>query len=174
MAIGLVSAMFGIGGGIGLPLSGIIVDAGHISWLFWIGLLAVPAAVAAWYLVPASPSNVRTRIDWRGAAVMSAGLAGLLLSISKANAWGWGSPRTLGLMLGSIAVLAFFVWLERRTSDPLVDMRVLAERPVLATNTAGFLIGVSMFGSFLLIPQFAQPPRARATASACRSPRPAW
>src|SRR3954449_12998669 len=95
VAIGLVSAMFGIGGGIGLPLSGVIVDNADLSWLFWIGLIALPAAVAVWRLAPASPARERTPVDWRGAAVLSLGLAALLLGISKANAWGWGSGRTV-------------------------------------------------------------------------------
>jgi EmrB/QacA subfamily drug resistance transporter len=156
VAIGTMSAMFGIGGGIGLPLSGAIVDNVDISWLFWIGLLALPAAVAVHRLVPASPARERTRIDWAGAVLLSLGLAAVLLGISKANAWGWGSGRTAAALLGGLAILAAFVALQLRRDDPLVDMRVLAERPVLATNLTGFLIGVAMFGSFLMVPQFAQ------------------
>jgi EmrB/QacA subfamily drug resistance transporter len=155
-SIGLLSAMFGIGGGIGLPLSGVIVDNANIHLLFWVGLMAVPAAIAVAVLVPPSPPRLRTRIDWIGGALLSAGLALLLLGISKANGWGWGSPETLEVLFAGLAVLAVFAWFERRTADPLIDMRVLAERPVLATNTAAFLVGVAMFGSFLLIPQFAQ------------------
>ena len=90
VAIGMISAMFGIGGGIGLPLSGAIVDNTDISWLFWIGLLALPAAFLVHRVVPPSPARERTRIDWGGAALLSLGLAALLLGISKANAWGWG------------------------------------------------------------------------------------
>ena len=63
-------------------------------------------------------------------------------------------------LLGGVAVLGVFVAFELRRSQPLVDMRVLAERPVLATNITGFLIGVAMFGSFLMIPQFAQAPES--------------
>src|SRR5688500_4725220 len=63
-AIGLISAMFGIGAGIGMPLAGVIVDHAHVAWLFWIGLMALPAAVAAWFLVPPSPARERTRVDW--------------------------------------------------------------------------------------------------------------
>ena len=158
VAIGIVSATFGIGAGIGMPLSGLIVDHAHMSWLFWIGLMAVPAAFASWFLVPPSPPRERTRVDWRGAAVLSAGLATLLLGISKANSWGWTSPETLGLMAGGVALLVFFGWLELRTRDPLVDMRVFVERPVLATNGTGFLVGFAMFGSFLVVPAFAQTP----------------
>lgn len=160
VGIGLVSAMFGIGGGIGLPLSGLIVDHTDMSWLFWIGLIALPAAVAAWRLVPPSPARERVRVDWLGAAVLSVGLATLLFGISKANSWGWASPETLAFLLGGLAVLALFGWLELRTEDPLVNMRVFAERPVLATNITAFMIGVAMFGSFLLIPQFAQTPES--------------
>ena len=160
VAIGLISAMFGIGGGIGMPLSGLIVDHTHLAWLFWIGLMAIPAAVAAWLLVPPSPARNRTSIDWRGAAVMSAGLALVLLGISRANTWGWGSVEFFGVLGGGVALLLAFGALELRTEHPLIDMRVLNRRPVLATNTTGFLIGVAMFGSFLLVPQFAQTPES--------------
>lgn len=158
--IGLMSAMFGIGGGIGLPLAGVIVDNADLSWLFLVGLLAVPAAIAVWRLVPPSPPRDRAQIDWAGALVLSAALASILLAISNANAWGWDSTRVLGLLVGGIALLVGFVVLESRSRDPLVDMRVLRDRPVLATNVTAFLTGLAMFGSFLLIPQFAQTPQA--------------
>jgi EmrB/QacA subfamily drug resistance transporter len=160
VGIGLVSATFGIGGGIGLPLAGVIVDHAHMSFLFWIGLMAVPAAIAAWRLVPPSPARERTSVDWRGAAVLSVGLVAVLLGITKANQWGWTSTETLAAIVGGIAVLGFFGWLELRTRYPLVDMRVFVERPVLATNGTGFLVGLAMFGSFLLIPSFAQTPES--------------
>jgi EmrB/QacA subfamily drug resistance transporter len=160
VAIGLMSAMFGIGGGIGLPLSGVIVDHADLSWLFWIGLLSVPAAVGVHRLVPPSPARERTSIDWAGAALLSTGLVLLLLGITRANQWGWGSGRIVGLIAGGAVVLLVFVALELRTRMPLVDMRVMAERPVLATNLTGFVTGFAMFGSFLLVPQLAQTPEA--------------
>jgi EmrB/QacA subfamily drug resistance transporter len=158
VGIGLMSAMFGIGGGIGLPLAGVIVDHAHLSWLFLVGLLAAPAALAVWRFVPPSPPRERTRVDWAGAGILSLALAAILLGISKANDWGWGSASVLGLVLGGLVLLAAFVRLELRTQDPLVDLRVLRARPVLATNLAAFLTGLAMFGSFLLIPQFVQTP----------------
>ena len=51
-ALGIVSAVFGIGGGIGLPLSGVILDHGDVSLIFWVNGVALPAAVAAWLVVP--------------------------------------------------------------------------------------------------------------------------
>jgi len=86
-AIGLLSAVFGIGGGIGLPLAGVVVDTLDISWLFWIGLIALPAALAAHLVVPPSPPRPRTRVDWLGAALMSGALVALLLGVTEANDW---------------------------------------------------------------------------------------
>lgn len=159
VGIGILSAMFGIGGGIGLPLAGVIVDTAGVSLVFWSGLIAVPAALAARRFVPASPSREGSAsIDWAGALALSAALAALLLALSQSNAWGWGSPATLGLLGGGLAGLVGWVRLELGRSEPLVDIRLLSTRAVAATNLTGFLVGFAMFSSFLLVPQFAQTP----------------
>jgi len=157
-AIGGISATFGIGGGVGLVIAGLIVEALGASWLFWLGLMALPAAFAIWRYVPNEQTRRDARVDWVGAALLSVALAGLLYGLSKANAWGWGSPRVLALTLGGLGVAAFWVWVETKVSQPLVDMRVLRRRPVLMTNVTAVLIGFSMFASFLLVPQLAQTP----------------
>src|SRR3954463_9562994 len=79
--LAIVSAVFGIGGGIGLPLSGGIVDNAPLQWLFWINLIALPAAFAAHRLIPPSPPVAHARVDWLGAAVLSGGLAAILLGV---------------------------------------------------------------------------------------------
>jgi MFS family permease len=82
------------------------------------------------------------------------------LSVTKANDWGWGSPRTLALLGAGIVVLVIWVRVEATREEPLIDLRVLSERAVATTNLTGFLVGVAMFASFLLVPQFAQTPDA--------------
>jgi EmrB/QacA subfamily drug resistance transporter len=158
--IGLMSAVFGIGGGVGLPLSGLIIDNADISIIFWLGLIAVPAALAAHHLIPESPRVERVRIDWLGAFLLSLALVALLLGVTEANDWGWTSGRTLGLIIGGLALLAFWIRMESRHPEPLVDMRVMRGRAVATTNLAGLFIGFAMFASFLLIPQFAQAPES--------------
>ena len=160
LGIGLISAVFGIGGGIGMPLSGVIVDHTHVSVIFWTGLVALPAALAAWRFVPPSPTRERTGIDWAGAAVLSAGLASLLIGVSKANDWGWGSTRVLGLLTIGVVVLAGWLRLEGRVREPLIELSVLRRRAVLLTNVAAFVVGIAMFSSFLLIPQLVQIPES--------------
>lgn len=158
MGIGVLSAMFGIGGGIGLPLAGLIVDNADLSWLFWIGLMALPAALAAHRMIPAPAQRRPARIDWTGALVLSGALVCLLLGVTSAGTRGWGAPGVLALLAGGLALGAGWVALERRLDEPLVDLRVLRSRPVAATNLAATLVGFAMFSSFLLIPQFAQTP----------------
>jgi EmrB/QacA subfamily drug resistance transporter len=157
--IGLISATFGIGGGAGLALSGVIVDNLSYEWIFWFGLVATVVAVVATHLfVPESPVKRPARIDWAGAALLSAGLVCLLLAVSEGNAWGWGSGRIVALFVGSAAILATWVAYERGAPEPLVDIELLRVRGVWTTNVATILIGFGMFGSFILIPQFVQAP----------------
>jgi len=157
-ALGLVSAVFGIGGGIGLPLSGVILDNFDVSWIFWVNVLALPAAIAAYRIVPPSPPGPRSRIDWAGAVLLSAALSSLLLGVSQAPSWGWASPATVGLLGGGVAVGALWVLVESRLREPLIHMDVLRQPVVAMTNLAGLMVGLSMFASFLAIPQFAQTP----------------
>ena len=158
--LGIISAIFGIGGGIGLPLSGVMVDNFDISWLFWISLIALPAALAAQRLIPESAPVEHTRIDWLGAGLLSVALAAILLGVTEANSWGWDSARTLGLIAGGLVVLGVWIRVEARSQEPLIDLRILSERAVATTNLTGFMIGFAMFSSFLLIPQFAQAPES--------------
>jgi EmrB/QacA subfamily drug resistance transporter len=158
--LGMVSAIFGIGGGIGLPLSGVIVDNFDTSWVFWISLVALPAALAAFRLVPVSPTAQRMKIDWPGAALLSLALGAVLLGVTEANDWGWGSGRTLALLLGGVVLIGAWIAFESRVDDPLIDLGVLRGRAVATTNLTGLLIGFAMFSSFLLIPQFAQEPES--------------
>jgi MFS family permease len=156
-SIGLLSAIAGIGGGLGLVLGGVLSDELSYHWIFWLGAIAAAlAAVAAQLLVPESPVRTPGRVDVRGALVLAAGLVPPLYAISHANDWGWGDPRTLGLLAAGAVVLAAFVALERRTRQPLADIETLVRPPVLMTNVSTLLVGFGMFGSFVLIPQLAE------------------
>ncbi|HUR74625.1 MAG TPA: MFS transporter [Sporichthya sp.] len=153
--IGLLSATFGIGGGTGIVLSGVIVDHLSYRWLFWLGLVVIAsAAVAVALVVPESPIRVPAKVDWTGAALLSGGLIGVLLAVSEGNAWGWSDARILGLFSAGLALLAVWVVFESRHPEPLVAMAMMRRRPVFAANVAGVLMGFGMFASFILTPQY--------------------
>jgi len=158
-SIGLISATFGIGGGLGLVLSGVIVDHLSVQWIFWSSVLVTTiAAWATWRYVPESPVRVKAKLDWGGAALLSLALASLLLGVSQGNAWGWGSTGVLGLFAAAVVLGGTFVTFERRVPEPMVDMQLMAQRAVWSTNLTAFAIGFAMFGSYVLIPQLVELP----------------
>src|SRR3954470_11733456 len=157
--IALLGATAGIGGAIGLPLGGLLVDRSSYHWIFWISAaMAVIATVATVRFVPESPVRTPGRIDVAGAGFLAVGLSAVLIAISRANAWGWTSDRTLGLIAAGLAVLAGFVAFERRHPAPLINMATLSRPPVLITNLSTVLVGFGLFGTFILIPQIAELP----------------
>jgi EmrB/QacA subfamily drug resistance transporter len=160
-SIGVVSALLGIGGGLGVVLAGLIVDNMSYHWLFWFPLIGIVIAiVATHFYVPESPVKSPGEINWTGALLMSLGLAGVLLAISEGNSWGWGSAKTLGLFAAGASLLVLWVRVELVVREPLVDMRMMRVRGVWTTNLVAFMLGVGMYSSFILLPQFVQLPQS--------------
>ena len=159
VGIGLLSAVFGIGGGFGLVLSGVIIDNASWRWLFVVGAAGVAVALVLVHrFVPESPIRSTSRIDVPGAALMSLVLVSLLLALSEGGSWGWTSPAVLGLFALSALGAVAWVVLELHVDEPLIDIRVLAERTVLLTNATALISGFAMFGSFVLVPRFVEAP----------------
>jgi EmrB/QacA subfamily drug resistance transporter len=159
--IGLISATFGIGGGAGLVLAGVIVDHLDYTWIFWLSLVVIlGAVVATHFFVPESPVKTPARIDWGGAALLAAGLGSGLIAVSEGNNWGWGSVEVLGLLGVAAALLVAWGRYELRVREPLVDMRMMRLRGVWTTNVTALMVGFGMFGSFLLVPQLVQLPES--------------
>jgi EmrB/QacA subfamily drug resistance transporter len=157
--IALISAIMGIGGGLGIVLAGPIVEHLSYHWLFWFPLLAVvAAALGTAFLVPESPVKTGGRIDPLGAVLLGGWLVALLVPVSEGPTWGWSSPRTLGLFVLSGVLFVAWVAAESRSRAPLVDMRMMRVRPVWTTNLAAFVFGFGMFASFVLVPEFVELP----------------
>jgi hypothetical protein len=104
------------------------------------------------------------------AVLLSLVLVCLLLPLSEAAGWGWGSPRTIGLLAAAVVILAAFVLLERRLASPLVDIAANAKPALLRTNVASVCVGFALFASLIGTASYVQAPRASATVSA----RPSW
>jgi EmrB/QacA subfamily drug resistance transporter len=159
--IGLLSAILGVGGGVGIVLSGVIVEHLDYHWLFWMPLLAtLIAAVATWRFIPESPIRVPGRINWLAAALMTTGISAVLLAVSETTRWGWGSTKTLGLILVGFVFLAVWIAVELRSRNPLIDMAMMRIRGVWTANLAAFLLGAGLYSSFIVFPQFAQLPKS--------------
>ncbi|MFF5290365.1 MFS transporter [Paractinoplanes globisporus] len=159
VVVGLLSAIFGIGAGLGIVAAGPIVD--HLSWhwLFWLPLVLIAVALVGVLVgVPESPIRTPGRLDVLGAAILSVSLVGLLLAISKGREWGWSDPKTLTLLIVGAVALVVFVLVELRVREPLIDMQLMGLRGVWTTNVVGLTFGFAMFGTFLLIPTLLELP----------------
>jgi EmrB/QacA subfamily drug resistance transporter len=160
-AIALLSAMLGIGGAVGVVVAGVIVEDLSYHWLFWIPLAVTTVATfMAWRFVPESPVRQDSRINWLSTFLLAAGLVTLLLGITQAGSWGWGSAENLGFIAAGAAILGAYVIGEVRARVPLVDMKVMAQRGVWTTNAVTLFIGFGMFAGIVLVPALLEMPAA--------------
>jgi EmrB/QacA subfamily drug resistance transporter len=160
MAMGLVSAVLGVGGGVGIVASGLIVD--HLSWrwLFVVAAAVVATAlVLVWRFVPESRVRARSSVDVAGALTLSGFLVCLLVALTEGPHLGWTSPVVAGLFAGAALLAAAWVLVELHVDDPMVDMRVFTRRVVLFTNLTAMLSGFALYLTCVILPTFYQLPR---------------
>src|SRR3954469_2156217 len=153
----MISAILGVGGGLGLVLSGALVDYASWRWLFIVGAVVVGiAAVGVWQFVPESPIKTPSRLDPLGAVMLSATLAALLLALTEGPSWGWSSDQVVAMFAISAVSAIAWVYVELHVPEPMVDIRMMMERTVLFTNLTAVFTGFAMFGAFVLLPTLMQ------------------
>ena len=159
-AMAVVSGMLGVGGGLGLVLTGLLTrGGGDYHRIFWLAFgITLAALVLAIVSVPTGERDRTVTVDWLGAGVLGVALVLLLLPLSKGHEWGWGSVATLGCLVGSAVVFALWVRVEHRVAQPLVTPALMTNRPLQITNVAGLFIGLAMFVVFLGVSGFVQTP----------------
>jgi MFS family permease len=159
-AVAVLTLGLPIGTAVGLLVGGF---ADLVSWRLLFGIAAGLVAVAFLLVrrfVPESPARPTSRPDVRGALLLSGGLVAFLLGVTQGSSWGWGSPRVLGLLAAALVLLPAWVLVELRTSEPMVDIRMLGRRPVLLTNVASAIgMGFVINGALILIPRLLAAPR---------------
>jgi EmrB/QacA subfamily drug resistance transporter len=156
MALGIWGGVAGLAIATGPLVGGAVVQG--LSWqsIFWlnvpIGLALIP--VARWRVTESYGS--KAPLDLPGVVLASAGLFGVVLALVRGNSLGWTSAYVLTSLAAGLALVAGFVAWERRTSTPLLPMRLFASRGFSATNLASVLMFFGMFGSIFLLAQFLQ------------------
>lgn len=161
LAIGIMSAILGVGGGIGFLLAGPIVGGFGYRALFWLPLpLVVMSCLAVASFVPESPVRMPGPINLTGAILLAGWLTTGLLAITQGPRWGWASPAVLGLSAAAVMLFPAWVFSERRAESPLIDVRMMRRRGVWTVNTVSVAVGGIMYTTILLIPQFVDAPVA--------------
>lgn len=159
-AVGAIASIIAVGSGLGIVLAGPIVSALDYHWLFWLPMiLTIVAAVAAFFFVPESPIRTPGRISWLPAVLLSAWLVALLVALSQAPVWGWGSPKVLGLLAAAVVLSIAWVQVELRSKIPLIDMKMMRLPAVWTNNLVALLFGIGMYATFAFLPEFVQTPK---------------
>ncbi|GAA3520816.1 MFS transporter [Aeromicrobium panaciterrae] len=158
-AVSFIASLGAVGFGVGIVIAGPIVNGLGYAWLFWLPMIVTAvAAVGAAVFIPESPVRTPGRIPLLPAVLLSAWLVCLLLALSQAHEWGWGSPRFIGLTAAAALLAAGWVALEHHVPVPLIDMHMMKLKGVWTTNLVALLVGVGMYASFGFLPQFIQTP----------------
>ncbi|TQL85545.1 MFS transporter [Microbacterium saperdae] len=161
VTIGLLSAIFGVGAGVGIVAAGPIVEALSWRWLFWLpAVLVVIALFGAIFGMPDSPVKTPGRIDLLGTGILTVSLVALLLGIGEGATWGWASVATVSLLIVGGVALVVFVLVELRLSAPLIDIPLWRNRGVWTAHLVALAFGFVMFGTFVLVPTLLQLPTA--------------
>lgn len=157
-ALGIWSAIAAGGGAVGLLLGGALTDFLSWEWTFFINLpIGLAAFLLSLRLVPESRADHALRsVDLGGAVSVTAGLVVLVYAIVKAESFGWGSGRTLGLLALALALLAAFVAVERRSPAPLVRLGIFRTRSLTGANVVMLLVASGMFASFFFVSLYVQ------------------
>jgi len=173
-AQGILSAMFGIGFAISLPLGSLVSQDYGWRWTYHSAVpFVILMAILVFLLVRESPyRRPNTRVDYLGALFLGAGLAGIVAALSQGEAWGWTSPLTLGFGALGLVMFVPFALVERRLTvqkhEPIVDVQMLKERNVAVTNLVLTVAGLGMYlALFTLIYQFEYPPASGGYDVAC-------
>lgn len=166
-ALGLNAVVVALGVSVGPTLGGIITE--HLTWR-WIFYVNVPIGVigfiASMRVLTERMRRGRGRFDPLGAVLLAIGLVALTMGLSFGQEWGWTSPLLLStLVVGIIALLALVV-VERRVSDPIIDLTLLRGRVFLSANASLILSFLALFAVSFMLPFYLEELRGFSTEQA--------
>jgi EmrB/QacA subfamily drug resistance transporter len=154
-ALGLSGTVVSIGIVVGPTVGGLLIDSLSWHWIFFVNLpVGIVGTLLALRYVPAFKPAGRQRFDFPGAASLFAGLLALLLALTSGQGVGFGEARVWILFAASVLFLVAFVVLERRSSQPMIDLSLFRNRLFSINLVSGLLVFVCMGGTIILMPFF--------------------
>lgn len=157
--LALIGVTTAVGLGIGYPVAGVITEYAGMDAAFWFGaLLTLLSALFAAWALPANPDRPARRLDVAGAVLLGAAMTALLLVCAEGAVWGWTSVALLGTLCGAVVSGAVWVWWELRCHAPLVDLRLLTNRSVLAADVMVVLVGIGIYPLLSLVVRYVETP----------------
>ncbi len=152
-AIGTWSGFTAITMALGPVVGGWLIE--HESWR-WAFFLNVPLAAAVIVLsllhVPESRNAQAQHLDWVGALLATASLAGVVTGLLESSKLGWRSPVVAGSLIGGTIALLLFLWFESRTSSPMVSLSLFKSRSFLGASLLTLFLYAALGIFFFLFP----------------------
>jgi EmrB/QacA subfamily drug resistance transporter len=156
-ALGIWAAVSALALAIGPLVGGVLID---IDWrlIFWINLpiCAAGIIITRWAARESRDETSPPRLDYPGLATLTPGLLGVVFALVRADNWGWGSVKTLGLLAVGLALLAAFWAIEHRVDSPIVDFTLFRNRPYLGASAAAFALVGAYWVVIFYQPQYLQ------------------
>lgn len=156
-AFGVYGGIAGGGAAIGLIMGGILTQYASWRWCLFVNVpIAMITAVAAVPIIRESKATGNTNYDIPGAITVTAGLVALVYGFTEAGQHSWTSTSTLAFLGAAAVLLAAFVVIELRATNPLLPMRVVLDRTRGGSFLTSLMVGSGLMGMFLFLTYYFQ------------------
>jgi EmrB/QacA subfamily drug resistance transporter len=155
-AIGLFTTVSAAGGATGLVAGGLLTEWASWRWVMFVNVPIGLAVIAVGMAVLTETERRRGRFDVAGAVTSTVGMTGVVLGLVEAGSSGWSAPITIVSLVGGAALVAAFIRIEATAAEPILPLRVLADKTRAAANGARGLGYAGMYGMVFFLTQFLQ------------------
>jgi len=155
---GYLASVWGVSAVVGPTIGGVFSEYVSWRWIFFVNIpLCLIAAATIGLRFAERVERRRPRIDYAGAGVLTVALTLVILGVLEGGqAWAWGAPQSVAVLGAGAVLLAVFVLVERRAADPVVPLRLLRRRLLVATNVVAACVGAVLLGLTSYVPTFVQ------------------
>jgi EmrB/QacA subfamily drug resistance transporter len=151
MIVGIYGGLAGLAVAMGPIVGGAVTQSIDWHWIFWINVpIGALAVLLGLRLLPES-YGAPERLDLVGVGLITAGVLALVWALSRSNQVGWSSGEVMGTLLaGAVLLVAFLGW-EASVREPMVPLRLFADRDFTVGNLTTFLMSGAIFAGGLLV-----------------------
>jgi EmrB/QacA subfamily drug resistance transporter len=156
-ALGWGAVAVALGGSAGPTIGGMLTAYASWRWIFYVNVpIGLVAILATLRLIPPTMRRSEQRFDLQGAVLLAVALAALNLGLSFGQQWGWRSARVLGILLLGATSLVASVFVELRSTHPIIDMRLFRDRVFVSASASLLCSMLALFAVGFLLPFYAE------------------